>query len=210
LLKRALRRGLACGPRIALIVNIPNLLSLLRILLAPLTIWLIISGEPGWAFATALIAGVTDALDGWLAKRFGWETELGAYLDPLADKILLVGVFASLGFEAALPAWLVILVISRDVMIVCAILLAQLLGRPIRMQPMMLSKFNTAAQIALAVITLADMAFALGWLPLRTLLIVLVAVLTVTSAMLYARTWLRLMSGPTPAHDEGVSRGDRQ
>ena len=93
--------------------NLPNLISLMRLLLVPFTVWLILSGAFGWAFATFLIAGVSDGIDGYLARRFDWRTRLGAYLDPLADKALVVSVFVTLGFLKVIPAWLVIIVVSQ-------------------------------------------------------------------------------------------------
>ncbi len=177
---------------------LPNLLSLGRALLVPLAVWLIISGEARWAFVVMVVAGTTDALDGWLAKRYGWETELGAYLDPLADKLLLVSVFVTLGVAGQLPAWLVIMVVARDVMIVIAVLLSWMLEQPLRIQPLRISKWNTAAQIILALVTLADMGFGLGWALPRQGLVLLVAALTVASAGAYVIAWLRHMTGGAP------------
>ena len=94
------------------LVNIPNALTLARIILVPLIVWLIISHEMATAFVLFLLAGLSDAVDGYLAKRFGWHTELGAYLDPIADKALLVSIYVTLGFANYLPAWLVIAVPS--------------------------------------------------------------------------------------------------
>ena len=76
--------------------NIPNLISVVRLLLVPLTVWLIISGAYGYAFASFMVAGVSDGIDGYLARRFDWRSRLGSYLDPLADKALLVSIYVSL------------------------------------------------------------------------------------------------------------------
>ncbi len=176
---------------------IPNLLTLLRILLVPLTIWLIVSDELRGAFAVLLVAGVTDGVDGFLAKRYGWTTELGAYLDPLADKLLLVSTYITLGLRLQLPSWLVILVVSRDVMIVSAILLSVIVGPRVKMRPLRISKFNTVAQIALALLVLADAGFGLGWDLPRTLLIYLTAALTAASAGAYLWNWLQSIQGHT-------------
>ena len=96
-------------------MNIPNALTLARIILVPLIVWLIITHEMATAFVLFLLAGLSDAVDGYLAKRFGWQTELGAYLDPIADKALLVSIYVTLGFANHLPVWLVIAVVSRDI-----------------------------------------------------------------------------------------------
>ena len=94
-------------------MNIPNALTLARIILVPLIVWLIISHEMAAAFVLFLLAGLSDAADGYLAKRFGWHTELGTYLDPIADKALLVSIYVTLGLAGHLPVWLVIAVVSR-------------------------------------------------------------------------------------------------
>ena len=189
---------LACGhcpwsdlSRRGILVYLPNLLTLLRILLVPLTIWLIVADELRGAFGVFLLAGATDALDGFIAKRFGWTTELGSYLDPLADKLLLVSSYVALGLHALLPAWLVILVVSRDVMIVSAILLSVVVGPRIIMQPLTISKWNTVAQIALALLVLADAGFGLGQDGLKTALIYLTGAFTAASAGAYLWAWLQ-------------------
>lgn len=101
-------------------MSIPNIITLGRIVLVPIIVWAIASSEMGIACAVFIIAGVSDAVDGFLAKRFNMTSELGALLDPLADKALLVSIYVSLGIWGAIPRWLVILVVSRDIMIVGA------------------------------------------------------------------------------------------
>ena len=121
-------------------MSIPNLITLARILLVPVLVWAIIAGEMRLAFLLFLAAGISDAVDGFLAKRFGMATELGAYLDPLADKVLIVSIYVALGITGVLPAWLVILVVSRDIMIVGAVLLSWLVDHPVAMKPVLVSK----------------------------------------------------------------------
>ena len=96
------------------------------------------------------------------AKTFGWQTKLGAYLDPLADKLLIVSIFLALGVDGKLPLWLVIAVVSRDILIVMAVLLSWLMGRPCEIRPLIVSKANTVVQIVLAATVLADEGFNLG------------------------------------------------
>ena len=98
-------------------------------------------------------------MDGFLAKRFDMTTELGAYLDPLADKALIVSIYLTLGIKALIPGWLVILVVSRDILIVGGIMLAWLLGKPFKIKPLMVSKLNTAAQIVFACVVLGSLGF---------------------------------------------------
>ena len=111
-------------------MSIPNIITLGRILLVPVIIWAIASNQMQIAFAIFVIAGVSDAVDGFLAKRFNMASELGALLDPLADKALLVSIFVALGIWGAVPGWLVILVVSRDIMIVAAVIISWLFGKP--------------------------------------------------------------------------------
>ena len=110
-----------------MIINIPNFITLGRIISVPVIFWLLLSGQSKIAFFVFVCAGISDAVDGYLAKRFDWTTELGSYLDPLADKLLIVSIFIALGVRNELPLWLVIAVVSRDILIVAAVLLAWLL-----------------------------------------------------------------------------------
>jgi cardiolipin synthase len=176
-------------------LNIPNLITLGRVILVPLVFWLLVTGQTEAAFIAFIIAGVSDAVDGWLAKSFGWSTELGAYLDPLADKLLIVSIFLALGVGGKLPLWLVIAVVSRDILIVIAIVLSWLLGNPVRIQPLAVSKANTVAQIVLAGTVLADEGFGLGLGWARFVLIWLTGALTAASLAAYLRGWLLHMSG---------------
>jgi cardiolipin synthase len=176
----------------------PNVLTLLRLILVPVIVWLLATGEKGFAFAIFVFAGLTDAADGYLAKRYGLQTDLGAYLDPLADKLLIVCIFIALGLDGSLPQWLVIAVVARDVMIVSAVVLSALLDNPVTIAPSRLSKANTAAQIVLAATVLADQAFGLGLTSLRMLMVWATGALTVTSLAAYVTTWLRHMSATKP------------
>ncbi len=140
-------------------LSIPNLITLGRILLVPIVVWAITSGEMRIAFLLFLAAGISDAVDGFLAKRFHMASELGAYLDPLADKALIVSIYVSLGIAGALPIFLVILVVSRDIMIISAFMLSWLVGKPMPVRPLLVSKVNTVAQIVLATLVLAEQGF---------------------------------------------------
>ena len=176
-------------------LNIPNLITLGRVILVPVVFWLLVSGQTELAFFAFVLAGVSDAVDGFIAKRFCLSTELGAYLDPLADKLLLVSIFVALGVMGALPSWLVIAVVSRDILIVVGVMLSWLLDRPITIRPLAVSKANTLAQILLAATVLADDGFGLGLEMPRIALVWVVGVLTVASLSAYLRAWLRHMSG---------------
>ncbi|MDH3236739.1 MAG: CDP-alcohol phosphatidyltransferase family protein, partial [Alphaproteobacteria bacterium] len=138
-------------------MNIPNLISLGRLAAVPVAVWLILNGRYDWAFWLFVAAGVSDAIDGLIAKQFNAETEVGKFLDPLADKALLVSVYISLGHTGWLPMWLVILVVSRDVMILAGALLGLILMERYKLDPSLTSKINTTAQIMLAALVLAKL-----------------------------------------------------
>ena len=176
-------------------MSIPNIITLGRILLVPIIVWAIVSSQMEVAFAVFLIAGISDAVDGFLAKRFGMASELGAYLDPLADKALIVSIYVTMGIAGAIPRWLVILVVSRDIMIVSAVILSWLVNNPVTLKPLAVSKLNTVAQILLALVVLASLAFEFdAWWVIQGLT-ALVAVLTLASVGLYLREWVRHMNG---------------
>lgn len=181
--------------------NLPNLISLMRLLLVPLAVWLIISEAYAPAFATFLIAGVSDGVDGYLARRFDWRTRLGAYLDPLADKALVASVFVTLGFSKVIPAWLVIIVVSRDVLIVGAVVLSRLMDHPVRVSPLMVSKANTLAQILFLVAVLGFAGLGRDWRALVDYGSIPVALLTVLSGAAYLNAWLRHMA-EAPSGDQ--------
>jgi len=179
------------GPRS---VSIPNLITLGRILLVPVVVWAIYSGAMWIALVLFLAAGVSDAVDGFLAKRFDMASELGAYLDPLADKALIVSIYVTLGIKEVIPGWLVILVVSRDIMIVGAVMLSWVLGSPVLMKPLLVSKLNTVAQIVFACVVLGSLGFGIEAHGLMIVLMVVVAALTLLSVAAYVREWVRHMN----------------
>ena len=174
-------------------MSIPNLITLARILSVPIMVWAIASGEMLLAFVLFVAAGLSDAIDGFLAKRFGMASALGAYLDPLADKILLVSIYVTLGITGAIPRWLVILVVSRDLMIVGAVMLSWLVGKPVVVKPLFISKVNTAAQILFAGLILLSLGFKFELDVTLTLAMFVVAALTLLSVGAYVREWVHHM-----------------
>jgi len=146
------------------------------------------------AFVLFLAAGVSDAIDGFLAKRFGMTSVLGAYLDPLADKALIVSIYLTLGINNFIPRWLVILVVSRDIMIVGAFMLSWLIGMPLKVKPLLVSKLNTVAQIVFACVVLGSLGFTIEASNLTIALMGLVAALTLLSVAAYVREWVRFMN----------------
>jgi cardiolipin synthase (CMP-forming) len=175
-------------------LNIPNLLTVLRFFLVPIVIVSIIDKQWMFALVIFVIAGVTDAVDGFVARQFDMRTELGAYLDPLADKALLVSIYITLAVAGIIPVWLAVLVVSRDVMIVGAVIVSWLMENPVEINPLKLSKANTLAQISFAALMLCMLAFAAPMPMLRDGGLVLVAALTLASMAAYFAAWFRHMA----------------
>jgi cardiolipin synthase (CMP-forming) len=192
--------GFSAGSRGERFLSIPNLISLARIILVPIVVWAITSGEMLVAFALFLAAGISDAVDGFLAKRFHMASELGAYLDPLADKALIVSIYVALGIAGALAIPLVILVVSRDIMIISGFMLSWLVGKPMPIRPLPVSKANTVAQILLATLVLAEHGFGFDAKLIVTVIAGGVAVLTLLSIAFYLAEWLRHMNSFGTGH----------
>ena len=172
-------------------MSFANALSLARLFTSPLVVWLILTGEMAFAFWVFLAAGVSDAVDGFIAKRIEKATVLGAYLDALADKALLVGVYVALGVEGHLELWLVILVVFRDILIVGGAILFRLLTRTLTMQPLMVSKVNTVTQIVLAAVVLGRLGLDVAIDGVVVVLVYAVAATTLASGGAYLIDWTR-------------------
>ncbi len=171
--------------------DIPNLITGLRILLVPPFLWLLLQERYEAALLLFVIAGVSDALDGFLAKRFGWTSELGGLLDPIADKLLLLGAILTLGWLHELPVWLVLLVIARDAIIVVGALCYHALIERFQASPLIISKLNTLLQLTLVFVVIVSY----GMIPLPawllTGLIYLTALTTCWSGAAYMWQWGR-------------------
>ncbi len=186
-----------------MIAHVPNLISLARLAAVPAVIWCVLAGENVAAFWIFLIAGLSDAVDGLIAKRLNVTSQFGAWLDPLADKALLVGTYVALTLRDALPMWLTILVVFRDVFIIGGALTVQALTQRFHVEPLMISKLNTALQIGLIVAVMAERAY----FPLPPHLVVwgaaVVAATTVLSGAAYAITWSRRVTAWERERREG-------
>lgn len=178
-----------------MLLSLPNVVTLGRIILVPVIFWLLVSGNTQAAFLAFVAAGISDAVDGFLAKRFHLQTELGAYLDPLADKLLIVSIYIALGVARELPSWLVVMVVSRDILIVLGVVLAWMSALPLAIRPLAVSRWNTGSQLLLASVVLADEGFDLGLDGLRWVLIWITSATTLLSLAAYVREWLALMAG---------------
>lgn len=175
-------------------MTLPNLISLARLLSVPVVIWAILADEMALAFWLFVAAGVSDAIDGFLARRSGSQTIVGGFLDPLADKALLVSVYITLGHIGYLPLWIVILVVSRDVLIVGGAILSQAMNQSLKPEPLMVSKLNTVTQIVLAATTLGELAMAGNWHMAVVMMVWAVAATTLASGGTYIVQWSRRMS----------------
>ncbi|CDH47606.1 CDP-alcohol phosphatidyltransferase family protein [Candidatus Contendibacter odensensis] len=185
--------------------DIPNLITSLRILLVAPFLWLLLQERYGAALLLFVIAGISDALDGFLAKYYGWTSELGGLLDPIADKLLLMGAILALGWLDELPGWLVMLVILRDLMILGGAVAYHLLIERFQAAPLMISKLNTLIQLTLVCTIIIH--YGLIALPAWLLigLIYLTALTTLWSGAAYlwrwgSRAWHRIRRPPPPSH----------
>lgn len=169
--------------------HLPNAITLVRIALVPPAMWAVVAGRYAMALSLILLAGASDALDGYLARHFGWTSRLGAILDPLADKLLMVASFVTLGLLGHIPLWLTGLVVARDVTIVSGALAYHYTVGPVELRPTSLSRVNTVLQIALVVETLIRLNFVgLPGAP-HAVLEGAVALATAASGLHYVWTW---------------------
>lgn len=171
---------------------LPNMITLARLLAVPVSVYLILQNAYGSAFWVFVAAGVSDALDGFLAKRLGAVSVIGAYLDPLADKALLVGVFIALGYEGQVAMWLVILIVFRDLLIIGGAILFQTLTQSLEMSPLFISKINTVAQLVLASVILGELGLGRELPFISEALVYIVALTTLLSGAAYILKWGRL------------------
>lgn len=169
--------------------DIPNAICVLRMALVAPIVGTLLTGHFALGLALVFIAGLSDGLDGWLAKRFDWRSRLGGLLDPLADKLLLVSLFVTLAWLDLFPWWLAGVVIGRDLVIVTGGIVYSWLVGPVQPEPSRASKFNTLAQLALVICLLAQQALQLPLGAVITLGGALVLVTSVVSGMDYVIRW---------------------
>jgi cardiolipin synthase (CMP-forming) len=173
-------------PAEAGLFTLPNAITFARICAVPAVVWLVLQHRMDLAFWVFVAAGISDGIDGWLARVLNARSRLGAILDPVADKALLVSIFVTLAAVGVLPDWLAILVVFRDLVIVGGVIVLSLLDQPPAIQPILMSKANTVMQIVLAAAALAIAGF--GWqqaAPLLEALIWATAATTLASGAVY-------------------------
>lgn len=185
------------------LAHLPNLITLARIALVPVLILLLKDQEYAAALIVFVIAGISDALDGYLAKQLNVQSRLGAILDPVADKLLLVSAYVMLTVLGHIPFWLMLVVAFRDLLIVAGYVVYTSHAGPVKMRPSILSKLNTVTQIALATLILAQQAAGLDWPMTVDVLVLLVLATTVLSGAHYLWLWM-IVKDIEPA-----SKGDR-
>lgn len=174
---------------------LPNAISLLRIALVAPILALIVQGNFGLSLILFAVAGFSDGVDGYLAKRFNWHTRLGALLDPIADKLLIAGTFITLAYTQQIPIWLAAVVILRDVIIIAGATAYNFLVRPVQGEPTRISKVNTALQLLFLLFVLSRAGF--GWPAEITITILGAAILitVVISGVDYVWSWSRRARG---------------
>jgi cardiolipin synthase len=185
-------------------MTIPNLVTALRIIMAPIFIIFLISDELTSALIVFLACVVSDGVDGMIARLFDQKSKLGSYLDPLADKLLLVTAFVVLAARGFLPAWLTVMVISRDVLILLGVLVLFLIGFYLNIKPSVLSKLNTCLQFTTVISVLSK-----DYLPFPgvfySYLFYVTALFTISSGLDYMRYGFKIV-GEGPANNRGRNR----
>ncbi|MEJ2586767.1 MAG: CDP-diacylglycerol--glycerol-3-phosphate 3-phosphatidyltransferase [Deltaproteobacteria bacterium] len=177
-------------------MTIPNLITTLRIILVPIFVIYLMNDELLSALTVFILAGVSDGVDGLVARIFNQKSRLGAYLDPMADKILLVAAFIILAVRQFIPGWLTVIVITRDVLILLGVVFLFLHNDEIRIQPSILSKINTCFQLGTVFVVLAKanltvLSHLTPWIYWLT------AILTIASGLAYIRAWFQMVSERT-------------
>ena len=175
-------------------MNLPNIITILRLFLTPLIVWLVLTENYILGFIFFVFSGLSDALDGYLAKKFNQSSLLGSYLDPIADKILIVSTILVLGYNGLVPIWLIIIIVSRDIAIFGAVLISFIIGSNLKIKPLTVSKINTFLQIFyIGIIFLIQFDIFLPEESIRIfylLVTYLIAISTIVSWLFYLQLWL--------------------
>lgn len=180
------------------ILNLPNIITIARIILVPVIIWALFASEFLAGFVLFAIAGFSDFFDGWLARLQKTQTNFGAYLDPIADKLLMGSTYIVLGVLGHIPIWLISLVIARDLLIIIGVVVARRIGKALDIKPLFISKLNTLLQICLVILVLADLAFGLNLGVVRDFAYITTAAITIASALAYLYLWVTtILKQPT-------------
>lgn len=171
--------------------HLPNILTAMRLACAPALAYLLVTGADRAALGIFAFAGLSDAVDGYFAKRFGFATRLGRYLDPAADKLLMLAAFVVLTAMGTSPLWLAIVVISRDAAIIAGIVLGHALDLPLRIAPLLIGKLSTAVQVGYVGLMLLSLSFGLHWTLFARMAAVVTAAVTLASWLGYGAVLVR-------------------
>ncbi|MBF0414930.1 MAG: CDP-alcohol phosphatidyltransferase family protein [Magnetococcales bacterium] len=171
-------------------MNIPNFLSFVRIFSVPVFIWMVLNHHHSWALILFITAAFTDALDGFLAKKLNQITEIGKFLDPIADKVLLISSFVTLTINGLIPLWITLIVVTRDMVIIIGAVVFQVLTGTLRIEPLSISKINTLLQILFIIVVLyGDLFVQPSWI--FSVILSMVTVTTILSGVSYILIWTR-------------------
>ena len=178
-------------------MNFANIITVVRLLITPIIVWLIFSSYYGLGLIFFVFSGLSDALDGFIAKKYNQRTILGSYLDPVADKVLIVSSILALGYMGAIPPWLIILIVSRDLAILGAVIISWLVERSLKIEPIISSKINTFLQIFYTGLILLSLTYQEEIIYLDNFILptfsILIALSTLSSWFSYLILWLRSM-----------------
>ena len=178
-------------------MNFANIITVVRLLITPIIVWLIFSSYYGLGLIFFVFSGLSDALDGFIAKQYNQRTILGSYLDPVADKVLIVSSILALGYMGAIPPWLIILIVSRDLAILGAVIISWLVERSLKIEPIISSKINTFLQIFYTGLILLSLTYQKEIIYLDNFILptfsILIALSTLSSWFSYLILWLRSM-----------------
>ena len=175
-------------------MNVPNFITLARLFVVPVIIWLIINNDLWLAFCLTVLAAISDAIDGIIAKHFNCVTKLGTFLDPVADKTLLVCLFIVLGQQGYITTWIVMLVVFRDLLIIGGALMFHTITHSLEMAPLKISKINTVAQFCFVVGVLGVEGYGIDVNGAQLILQYIVMITTTLSGVAYVYLWSRKVS----------------
>ena len=180
-------------------MTVPNILTLSRILLTPLLMWFLVNRKMNQALVVFLVAGMTDVLDGFIARLFHQKSRFGAFLDPLADKFLLVSSFLILGRLGLIPLWLVLIVVIRDLVIVAGTIALYLFRVQVEIRPTSLGKLTTLTQLLTVLLALGSSLFQVS--PWDRLVVGITAMLSIASGVQYVRKGIDMMQCQQPQRE---------
>ena len=170
--------------------QLPNLLTLLRLLMTVPIAWMLLDGRHGQALVWFALAGASDGLDGFLARRYGWISRFGSIVDPLADKLLLVTSYICLTLAGELPVWLTAVVLGRDLLLIGGAAIYRGVLGPFEVRPSLLGKLSTLLQIVLVLALLLESSIQPAFIEVHEFMQWLVLLVTVASGADYCRVWL--------------------